>query len=279
MESHHQITFVVFTYNEEKRIERVIKNFIAFGNILIADGGSTDGTIEIARKYNCDIYLREDFGYGFVENQPLVNRLYEIIKTDWIYWAFADEMLDRESLELLTKIVQENKYQIINIDRKNYFMGKFCYSMFHSRTNKCFKKGAIDFSTNCIHGFGKAVVKSDEIYWLSDAFFVHHFISNDIASYLNVINRYTNEETGKTPSGSVSSALFYIQWRLMKMFWKNYLFLKGYKAGIRGLFFYFLMSFYYIVKYMKLYERANSLSVGQIEILNNRNRDLILEKQ
>lgn len=278
MKDDFQITFVVFTFNEEKRIEWVIKNFIDFGKILIADDGSTDNTLEIARKYNCDIYKRDKFGYGFVENQLLVNKLYEIVKTDWIYWAFADEMLDSKTLKLISQIVADNKYKIINIDRKNYFLGKYCYDMFHSRTNKCFKKGTIDFSNNHIHGFGEPVVAPNKIYSLPDQYFVHHFISNDIESYLNVINKYTSEEVGIVPN-SIFKFIFLVQWIFIKMFVKNFLYLKGYKAGIRGLILYFLMCFYYLVKYMKLYQYKNTLSIENIEYYNNLYRTKILENR
>ena len=258
--SYHPITFVVFTYNEEKRIENVIRNFINFGKVLIADDGSTDGTLEIARKYGCDIYIRENFGYGYVENQPLVDRLYELVDTEWIYWAFADEMLALDTIQEIMKIVKEDKYEIINIDRKNYFMGRFCYNMFHSRTNKCFKKRAIDFSNNEIHGFGKAVVATDKIYTLPDKYYVHHFISNNVSSYINVINRYTEEENGR---GYKSSFVFLISCILLlfRFLIKHYLLGKGYKAGIVGVSFLFLMYIYHIVNLMKSVEGLNLLNV------------------
>ncbi|OAQ38796.1 hypothetical protein A5893_12160 [Pedobacter psychrophilus] len=53
------ITFVIFTYNEEDRIERVIKNLKNYGKVLLADNNSTDKTHEIAHKYDCEIFLRK----------------------------------------------------------------------------------------------------------------------------------------------------------------------------------------------------------------------------
>ena len=46
----NNITFVIFTYNEEKRIEYPIRNFINYGNVIIIDNFSTDKTKEIAEK-------------------------------------------------------------------------------------------------------------------------------------------------------------------------------------------------------------------------------------
>ena len=60
--------------------------------------------------------------------------------------------------------------------------------MYHSRTNKIFKRGSIDFRKNEIHGMGTPIVEKNKIYYLDDKYFVHHFISNTINSYLNIIN-------------------------------------------------------------------------------------------
>lgn len=278
MENNHLITFVVFTYNEERRIENVIKNFMNFGKVLIADDGSTDKTIEIAKQYGCDIYRRDNFGYGYVENQPLVDRLYEIVDTEWIYWAFADEMLTADSLKEIMRIIKENKYEIINIDRKNYFMGRFCYDMFHSRTNKCFKKGTIDFSDNKIHGFGKSVVDPNKIYALPDKYYVHHFISNNVSSYINVINRYTEEESGRGCKSSFSFLVLGIS-LFFRFLLKHYLLGKGYRSGIEGVFFLFLMYIYHLVKLMKIIECVDFSDFGSniIERYNTYQHDLLSE--
>lgn len=258
-----RITFVIFTYNEERRLENVIENLKDFGSILLADDGSTDRTIDIANKYGCSIYRREDFGYGYVENQPLVNRIYELVQTEWIYWGFADEMLDKESLKAIKEVVSSGKYKIINIDRKNYFMGRFCYDMFHSRTNKCFTKGSIDFLENKIHGFGKELVSKEEIYMLPDKYFVHHFISNNASSYINVINRYTEEDTARACSSAwtLFGLSFYY---FVRLFCKNYLIGKGFKASVEGGAFFLLMYFYYVVRLIKSTENLKRITKESI---------------
>ncbi len=269
------ITFVIFTYNEEKRIERVIQNLKDYGHIILADGGSTDKTHEIAKSYGCDVYVREK-EYVFVENQELVDWLYAKIDTDWLYWGFADEMLDIETLDEITKIIAKNKYDIINIDRKNYYHGKFCYDAFHSRTNKIFKKGAIDFSNNVIHSFGKSMVKPEKIYYLPDQYFVHHFISNTVESYMNTISRYT--ETELKFSHKDRGPFFHLILRPIRTFLVHFIVRKGYKAGYAGWSLILIQIFYCIVKYIKLTEQKYNLSASEIEKHNNVFRDVILEK-
>jgi len=269
----NKITFVIFTYNEEKRIERVIKNLKNYGTVLIADNQSTDKTQEIAKKYGCDILIRTE-EFEFVESQEMMNSLDEVVKTDWIYWGFADEMLDKKTLEEISRIIAINQYDIISIDRKNYYHGRFCYDAFASRTNKIFKKHAIDFSNNVIHGFGKPTVQPEKIYNLPDDMFVHHFISNTAQSYLNTINRYTETELKFTHKdrGSVFNFILFP----LKLFLSNFIFKKGYKAGFAGWNLVLFMIMYSIIKDIKFSEQRNNLSVKEIELQNDIFRDTIL---
>ncbi len=267
------ITFVIFTFNEENRIDRVIRNFKDFGRILVADNKSTDKTVEIAQKYGCDILIREEH-FDYVENQKMLNLIYKNIATDWIYWGFADEMLDLNTLLEIKKVIESGQHDIISIDRKNYFYGKFCYDAFSSRTNKIFKRNCLDFSNNVIHCFGTPTVSTDRIFTLSDKYFVHHFISNTASSYLNTINRYTDVEIcfHNTPNRNV----FYPVIVLCGFLLKHYIIKKGYKAGFPCLQLTLLMTIYFIIKNMKLFETESNLCVEKIEAINNKERELIL---
>ncbi|HEX7356128.1 MAG TPA: glycosyltransferase [Ignavibacteriaceae bacterium] len=269
------ITFVIFTYNEEKRIERVIKNFKDYGKILLADNKSTDKTHEIANKYGCGIYLREK-DYVFVENQELVDELYKVIDTEWVYWGFADEMLEKETLQELKNITEGNQYDVISMDRKNYFYGEFCYNLYHARTFKLFKKDAINFIDNPIHSMGKANVPENRIYHLEDKYFIHHFISNTALSYLNVINRYTDSELNFPYQVKTSS--FYLVIQFFKSLLLSCFRSKGFKPGYSSLALTELMLIYGIIKNMKHYEKQSQLTSQSIEIENNQFRDQILSK-
>ena len=63
----NNISFIIFTKNEEKRIAHVIKNFIAYGRVFILDGGSTDKTKEIAESMGASFYTRPESKSANVE--------------------------------------------------------------------------------------------------------------------------------------------------------------------------------------------------------------------
>ena len=266
------ITFVIFTYNEERRIERVIKNYQGYGRVLLADDGSTDRTLEIAKSLHCDVVLRPKNDFVFVENSIVMKAIYEAVKTEWIFLGYADEMIDKVSLDEISNLIKQDNHDIIKITRKNYFYGEFCHKSYQSANNRFFKVGAIDFDNNFIHGFGHP--KSDKIYQLPERYFIHQFIDYTATSYLNSINKYTESELNFEYQSRKS--IWHLLFRLAKNLLKNYFFEGGYKAGFAGLSLTELTIFYELVKNIKFYEQENNLTKLNIEKKNDIIRDNIL---
>jgi len=271
----NKITFIIFTFNEEKRIERAIRNFKDYGNIILADNKSTDKTLDIAASYGCKVFTREK-NYPFVENKELVDELYKHIDTEWVYWGFADEMLEKSTLKQIELIVNADKHDIITMDRKNYFYGDFCYDIYNGYNFKVFKKSAVDFSNNFIHGMGKPTLVENRIYKMPQKYFVHHFISNIASSYLNVINRYTDTEVEFDYKANPSIGYLFLLYGkfVLRQFFRK----RNYRAGFKGLALIELTLFYHLVKNMKMYEKEHKLDTQSIENKNNIKRDEILAK-
>ena len=266
-----KLTFVVFTFNEAARIERVIRNFSAWGRVLIVDNHSTDATQEIATRLGAEVFLNKN--NGWVEDEETVARLKGRVETPWIYWAFADELVDYDTLAAIVNAVEVGKYDIVNVIRKNYYYGHFCYEAYADRMNRVFKKDALDFSGNTIHNFGKVLVEEGRILSLeSKKYYVRHFISNTAKQYLGTIDRYTDiQAVTNRPCG-----LMNLTARIAKGFWVQYIFNGAYKAGKAGFFLVMQMLYYQCILAMKTYEFRNSLNGDRIEELNNVERDAVL---
>ncbi|QKY05604.1 glycosyltransferase [Janthinobacterium lividum] len=269
-----KLTFVVFTYNEENRIERVLRNFSGWARVLVVDNYSTDDTKLIAERHGAEVLLHKN--PGWVEDENTVALIKNTVTTPWIYWAFADELLDEESLNAVITAVTSEKYKIINIARKNFYYGKFCHEAYADRLNRIFEKNALDFTGNKIHNFGRSIVGKDKICYLdAKKYYVRHFISNTAKSYLATIDKYTDIQAQEHTDFS-SSRLFL---HLIKSFLKNYIFGRAYKAGKPGLFFVLQMMYYQSILLMKIYEKKNDLSGKNIEKLNNVERESMLKVQ
>jgi glycosyltransferase involved in cell wall biosynthesis len=267
----HVVTFVIFTFNEEKRVERVIENVKRFGRVLIVDNESTDETLAIARRHGCEILTNRNAGW--VEDEVTAARVREHVQTPWIYWGFADEMVDRATVEAILRVIHEDKCDIINIARKNYYYGQFCQDVGVDRMNRIFRKNAIDFEGNKLHGFGRPASGS-RILKLPHTHFVHHFISNTSKSYLSVMDRYSDMESAERRPPPSSLRLLASTLKLIVL---NLVVRRGYRARSAGIFLICNFAYYRWLSAMKAYEREHKLDRENIERKNDTVRDSILE--
>lgn len=257
------LTFVIFTFNEEARLPNVIKNFRCYGKILVVDNYSTDSTVAVAEAGGCDILLNKNAGW--VEDYDTLEKIKAQVHTDWLYWGFADEILQRDALADLARVITQGTADVVSIARKNYFYGVFCREIAVSFQTKAFKKNAIDFRGNTLHNFGKIIVGGDRVYQMPPDKFVHHLISNTAATYVATINRYTDLEAGtKTPAELNRSAAYYLLLPF-KALWLDFFRRGGRQAGHAGLALSALMLSYSLIKAIKGYEAAQALDADAIK--------------
>jgi hypothetical protein len=266
-----KITFVLFMFNEEKRVERAVRNFNRHGRVLIVDCFSTDRTCELAIGLGAEILKYQN--HGWVEDEVTTDLIKATVKTPWIYWGFADEIVGRATMDAMLAAVESERYAIVNLARKNYYYGEFCHEAYVSTQNRAFKKEAIDFRGNRIHHFGTVTVPESEILRLDPAqHFVHHFISNTAKSYLGSLDRYTDIEAVDAPALSPARLLL----GMVKGFLGNFFVLRGRRAGRAGFYLGMLMTFYKLLLAMKVHEREQQLTTPTIEDRNNVIRDRLL---
>src|SRR3989339_1923896 len=88
------ITVVVPSFNQEKYIERTIRSIINQNypklRLVVVDGGSTDGSIEIIKKYKefIDFWVSEkDAGQA-----DAINKGFKIATGDLVGWLNSDDI-------------------------------------------------------------------------------------------------------------------------------------------------------------------------------------------
>lgn len=98
------LTLAMIVKNEIKVLERVLSVAHQFADkIVVVDTGSTDGTIELIKKYNAE-YFHYDWNNNFGEAR---NFAFSKATTDYIMWLDADD------------IVSESEIEKINIFKQN----------------------------------------------------------------------------------------------------------------------------------------------------------------
>ena len=65
MRSNHRIVVIIPALNEERAIGRVLAEIPAWvDHVVVADNGSTDGSVEIARAHGARVVHQPEKGYG-----------------------------------------------------------------------------------------------------------------------------------------------------------------------------------------------------------------------
>jgi|688.fasta_scaffold466576_2 hypothetical protein len=259
------LTFVIFTKNEEKRIEYVLRNLKGY-NVIVADNNSTDKTQDIVKKYNVELLLRSD-NVVYIETKEVLDFIESNVKTNWIYWGYADELIEQRTLDKITEVIKNDKHDIISINRKNYYYGEFCGDIISSRINRIFKKGAINFSDNLIHSFGKPTVSEERIFYMPDDLFVYHIMQVNAFTSMNTFNNYTEIEKSQGVKSQISLYSFIKSFIFTIL--KYYIKEKGWKYPNKVGVFIQTQYIYVLLKNIKTFEYENELTLDNIQRRND----------
>jgi len=104
------VTFsiIVPAFNEEKTIERTLKALrnqtLKDFEIILKDGGSTDRTIELAKKYVDKVVCKGDFSAADARNQGA-----DFAKGIFLVFVDADTELPKDTLERFVHLIQDRE--------------------------------------------------------------------------------------------------------------------------------------------------------------------------
>ncbi|HVT28279.1 MAG TPA: glycosyltransferase family 2 protein, partial [Lacipirellulaceae bacterium] len=86
--------------------------------VLVADSGSTDGTLEVARRLGCRIIEREYGTSGEFKNWAIPQATHE-----WVFILDADERITAELAAEIRRTLDEPRHDGYWVHRRNHFMG------------------------------------------------------------------------------------------------------------------------------------------------------------
>ena len=134
-------------YNEEKHIQRCLDSLRDKVDeiIIVMDGGSTDNTYEICKKYTDNIYILEHIGIGDYH----LAFAFKKASYDWILKLDADEFLSREFRDNIKHLVKDENvagYRFLWLlnDGKKYITKTQPYKLALFNKNKISYLGVID---------------------------------------------------------------------------------------------------------------------------------------
>lgn len=115
------IGVLLIVKNEGKKLAKCLESVSSWvDQIVVVDSGSTDDTVDVAKKFTNDIYVHDQWpGFG---KQRQIAQSY--LETEWVFAIDADEVVSDELKKNIICTVKENKHAVYMVNRLSSAFGK-----------------------------------------------------------------------------------------------------------------------------------------------------------
>lgn len=241
------ITVCILTKNSAATLAATLDSTASFPEVLLLDNGSTDATLEIARRYpNVRIETRSFEGFGRLRNLAA-----GLASNDWILALDSDEVLSPALLTELKDLHLSLK-NVYSIPRQNYYNGKHIKGCgWHpDRVLRLYNRRWTVYGESQVHE-SLHLPEGSQVHKLGAPLF--HTPFRSMAEFLTKMQHYSTlfaeEHAGKKRTTTIK-AFFHGVWA----FFRSYVLQKGFFLGAEG----FIVSLYNAnsatYKYLKLLE-------------------------
>ncbi|NTU72971.1 glycosyltransferase family 2 protein [Candidatus Roizmanbacteria bacterium] len=234
-----KLSLCLAVYNEINFIHYPLDSAYDFvDEVIIVDGGSTDGTIEKAKSYGSKVKIIS------TDNLPMFHinkqKALEAATGDWVIQLDADEALSDNLKKEITEIIRNNKEHGAHdkllvaywLPRKNWFLTRFLTKggIYPDYTIRMYKRGVAHFPCKSVHE--NVEIKGEVGYLKNDLL---HYADPDFARYLYRWVRYAKMDVAFILERKEKLNWFsYFIWKPLTWFFLTYFRHRGYVDGFPG---------------------------------------------
>ena len=243
-----KLTVTVITHNESRNVGAALASVSWADEIVVVDSGSTDETVEIARRAGARVEVRDWPGYGAQKNHAA-----SLASNDWILSLDADERvtppLAREIRELIAGTPAARGYRIPRIA---FYLGRWIRSTdwYPDYQLRLYDRRAARWNQKRVH---ESVDVDGPPGQLRHE--LQHYPYRDISHHLATIDRYTTLAADEWHAAGRRASAPQILVHTELAFARNFVLRAGFKDGAAGLIVSSLNSYYVFLKLAKLWER------------------------
>lgn len=222
-----QLSAVLITKNASAKLEACLMSLGFCDEIVLVDSGSTDGTVELARKFNARVIEKEWLGFGRQKQFAV-----DSARNDWVLCIDADESVSPHLASSIVDSLLSPRAPVFRMARCNRFMGRWLrHGEGHPDWSlRLFDRRSARWSDDPVH---EKVLYSVTPGTLEGD--LMHESAEDLRDYMDKQNRYTSLAAEQLfDQGRPASTLRMIASPLVR-FVKLYLFRLGFLDGLPGL--------------------------------------------
>ncbi len=112
------LTVIIIAKNEEGLIRTCLESVKWADELIVADNGSTDKTIDIAKEYTNKVFKFDDLDFASLRNKAAGKA-----SGDWVLYVDADERVLSDFRAEIAGLIKSEKYSAYAISRRNIIFG------------------------------------------------------------------------------------------------------------------------------------------------------------
>lgn len=243
------LTVVVITKNAGVSLEKCLRSAHWVPNKVVVDSGSTDDTVEIAKRAGAKVICQNWLGFG-PQKQFAITQA----PTDWVLCLDADEFLSPELSQSLQALF-ENQTQLqdaYQFPRSNKFLGRFLRhgEGYPDWSLRLFDKTKARWSDDLVHE--KVVSLNGTLNIGKLVGDLMHESGESISHYIEKQNRYTDIQAGLMIEKGKKVSSFRLLFSPLMRFVKFYVVKRGFLDGWPGFVHITIGCFAVFLKYLKV---------------------------
>lgn len=245
------ISAVIVCFNEAEKLERCLTSLSGFADeIVVMDLGSSDLSSIVCKKYNAKIFKHDFVPFVEVVRNDAISKA----NGEWILVVDPDEVVSDTLKAKLKQVVSEDKYQAVNIPRKNIFFGKWIAhtNWWPDRHIRFFKKGKVVWSDK-IHKYPEVLGRILDLEAKVDVAIIHYGYES-VKEFMDRQNRYSTIEAKNLYDNGIKFSLLLFLWKPIREFFARFIKHEGFLDGFYGFGLTLLMMIYQMEVMVKLWE-------------------------
>jgi glycosyltransferase involved in cell wall biosynthesis len=242
------LSVVVITRNEEHTLSRCLERLDFATEIIVADSGSTDGTLAVARRFTSHVVSVPWRGFG-----PTKQAALEQATCTWVLSLDADEVVDDELAQALRTVVRANDPRVAGyrINRRSNFLGTW---MKHSGwypdwVTRVARRERVRFSEHAVH---EQMLVEGPVEPLPGHLL--HYTDPDWPHYLAKLTRYADLSARALHAQGRRASVWDLTVRPAYQFVRTYVLQAGVLDGRAGLVLACGSAFHVFSKYARLWD-------------------------
>lgn len=251
------LTVAIATHNEAANIERCLASVYDIADeIIIVDGKSTDGTVEVAKKNDPEGKIRISLTENLENFHIMKQMAIDAASYEWIFQIDADEAVSQELAgEVAATTQKQDSVDGYWMPRLNYFLGKPMHKggQYPDKTIRLYRNGKGRLPCKSLHEQAEITGTIGEL-----KHDLLHFPYPTFQVYIDKWGRYALQEAKKQHAeGTRPSLAGFLNYCIVKphaWFFKTYFRHKGFQDGLPGFIFSLFSGLRFCVEYAMLFE-------------------------